>query len=53
MCNISIIIPCCNVERYIDKCVSSLLGQSIGSDYPFREGTKQELIYTLSRSLVQ
>lgn len=29
---ISIIIPCYNVEKYIDKCINSLLNQTIGLD---------------------
>lgn len=30
---ISIIIPCYNVEKYIDRCVDSLVGQTIGIEH--------------------
>ena len=30
MLKISIIIPCYNVEKYIDKCMNSILNQTIG-----------------------
>lgn len=29
---ISIIVPCYNVEKYIDRCVNSLVGQTLGVD---------------------
>jgi len=30
MANISVIIPCYNVEKYIDRCINSLVNQTIG-----------------------
>ena len=32
MKKISVIIPCYNVEAYIDKCVESLINQTFGID---------------------
>lgn len=32
MKKISVIIPCYNVENYIDRCIESIIGQSIGLD---------------------
>ena len=30
MNKISVIIPCCNVERWIDRCMTSITSQTIG-----------------------
>lgn len=32
MAEISIIIPCYNVEKYIDRCLESVAAQTIGLD---------------------